>query len=242
MPAESRDAVIAKFYCNLVPELETEWHGLAQASVHVGTWLVGLATGLIALLVGIGDARSLVGTTTLQWAIGLLSVVVVLGVVQRALFHLAQRLRWPILVGLRGNLLGYTDRSAYASELSQYWDKDEIVRRLRDDLGMDYDWLLEPPISLERARDAYNSHLAIHKKYEDEGLAHLAQLMTAHTGMPAEAEANYFSSKPEDIPQIRRKAMRVNQLFFAAEVAYAGAALCFVAAVIVTSIAVIIGL
>lgn len=157
-------------------------------------------------------------------------MVVLFGVLQRILFHIAELKKWPLSLGLKATLAGLTDKNLTASELQDYWTVNDIVDHLREDFGVDYSFLLENNTPIEQARDAYNGQLGIHRDFEQKGLKTLAEVVCAHFGLPKESEDNYF--KPKELDSIRSQARTVNRIFSASFYSYYASAALFVIGVI----------
>lgn len=234
------DEVLAKHYNIIIPEAEAQFFNLARSTVDVSVWLVGLATGVIAFLVGSDDAGEMLGQYSYQASLVLFAFVIFFGVAQRVLFHIGELRKWPISLRLRGSLIGLTENTPLASKLQDHWSVNDIVDRLREDFGVNYSYLIEYNVPLERAREAYNGQLQIHREFEKEGIDNLAEILCAHYGLPESEKGNYFGKDmKQDLEETRAKAMKVNEIFGASNTAYflaAGFFICGIVALIIGAI------
>lgn len=224
------DEILARYFSTILPNAEREYFHILKSSVDVGVWLVGLSTGVIAVLLGSDSIRSLLSDCIITVSLTLFSMVILFGVLQRILFHIGELKKWPLSLGLQATLTGLTDKTLTASELKDYWTVSDIVDRLREDFGMDYRFLLQSNSSIERAREAYQEQLGIHREFEQKGMKQLAEIMCAHFGLPKEKEDDYF--KPEDLDTKRTQARTVNRIFGASFYSYYASASLFVVGVI----------
>lgn len=223
-----KDELVTNHFNSIIPELEREASHLGRSLVDVGVWLVGLSTGVLAVLLSSTTASETLTDWAYKGGVLAFSIVVLLGVVQRVLFHFAELLRFPISIRLRSSMIALTDRTPLARELQDYWTIDDIVERLRLDFGVDYSYLIEYKVSLDRAREAYSGQLEIQREFEGEGLSHLAKIICVHFGMPAESQESYFEpSSDEDLEKTRSEARRANLVYRLADLAYFGSALTF---------------
>lgn len=46
------DEILADYFSTILPNAEREYFNILKSSVDVGVWLVGLSTGIIAVLMG----------------------------------------------------------------------------------------------------------------------------------------------------------------------------------------------
>lgn len=205
------DEILAGHFSAMLPEAEREYFSIVRSTVDVGVWVVGLSTGIIAVLMSSESARDILGQGIFRAGVILFSLVIMFGVIQRILFHIAELRKWPLSLRLKGSLIGLTDKTLIARELQDFWTVSEIVDRLREDFGVDYSFLIETQATIEQARDAYASQLKIHREFEKTGLSKLAEIMCAHYGLPKTDEENYFNSA--DLEIIRNKAKAVDKIF-----------------------------
>ncbi|WP_289117090.1 hypothetical protein [uncultured Idiomarina sp.] len=224
------DEVLAKYFATMLPNAEREYFQIVKSSVDVSVWLVGLSTATIAVLLGSDSIKALLSSATLATSLIIFSLVTLFGVLQRILFHVAELKKWPLSLGLQAALTGLTDKTRVARELDEDWTVNDIVNRLREDFGVNYNFLLRHNSSIEMARDSYREQLHIHRDFEQEGIKHLAKLMCAYFGLPKEEEDGYFNT--EDLDAKRKQARTVNKIFRASFYSYYISASLFVIAII----------
>ncbi len=232
----SRDELFANYVRVAFPDAEREYSNIARSSVDVGVWLVGLSTAVLALILSSTSVGEALNIWAYRCAIIIFSLVVLLAVIQRILFHIVERLKWPISFQLRTMLLFLTDTTRLANDLQNYWTVSDIVKRLKDDFGVDYSFLIENNVPIDQVREAYNKQLEIHRKYEKEGEARLAKILCAHFGESIEKEKKYFGSGEIDYEKIRTKARFANNISFAADLAYYSSAIAFAIGIIILAI------
>lgn len=225
-----KDEILARYFSTILPDAEREYFHILKSSVDVGVWLVGLSTGIIAVLMSSESIRSQLSECIITASLILFSMVIMFGVLQRILYHIAELKKWPLSLGLRSTLLGLTDKTLIASELQDHWSVNDIVDHLRDDFGVDYTFLIQNHSSIEQAREAYKGQLDIHQKFEQKGMAQLAELLCSHYGLPKEAEESYFKSV--DLEEKRTQARIVNRIFSASFYSYYISAALFVMGIV----------
>jgi len=235
MPVSNEDIVkdkselFAELLGDLYPDLEREATSLSKSVIDVGVWLVGLSTGVLALLISSENISSLLSESSFRNGLFAFSLVVLFGVVQRIIFHIAEQMRLPISIQLRVLLIALNDSNRVAREMNDNWTVADIVQRLRDDFGVDYSFLIDQEADIGRARECYQGQLEIHREFENKGLASLANIICTHTGLSKEAEEKYF--EPRDTAEnenTRVRARRINLIYRASNIAYYCAVTSFV--------------
>ena len=138
MPPKGADEFLAEYFLRVLPRIQEEWKDIGRQSVYLVVWLVGLSVGIIVLIIGkAGEGSYLTPIATMAVIISL-AIVIVCGVLQRVFYHREEALPFPLITGLEVFLTGYTNPSVAPMELQEHWDRDEIVRRLNENLGADY--------------------------------------------------------------------------------------------------------
>lgn len=226
------DARIAEYYRDLLPEIRAEINRFGEQSVQLIVWLVGLATGITALLVSqLSSQQPVIGSRAASWTIALLAASVVLGVLHRILYHMAEVATWSQLLNFRGYLLGLTDPSSGPLELEEYWDVARIAQELNEEFGLDYSFLVEYNVPIERAREIYTSVYDRHNEREKEGLRRLADVVGETFGIP-EDKRHYFGEPAPKGHSVREQGQYIRALHRASSLLFLGTAICFIASVI----------
>ena len=216
-----------------MPRVEEGWKDIGRQSVQVITWLVGLSVGIIALIITNKTNVEYLNPGSAIAVLILLSIVIVSGATHRVLYLYAETLLLPVLTGLYGYLAGYTNPIEEPCELEEYWDRDEIVRRLKEDFEADYSFLVERNVPLEGCREAYNSLYRIYKKIEQESVQEFLNVLAAYLGYTKEEEKKFLS--PSDIASLTAHAKKMRRAFYASTIFYYIASAFFVAAMLVVT-------
>ena len=212
--------------------------GLKRAeSTETAVWLVGLSLGLAALLLGApGSAPGLPA-----WArfliVLLLYDAVVLGVIHR-IFMVTTGRRWERLrAELDGYLLGYLEALRFepAEELSETWDAQAIVTRLRDEFGTDYSLLLRYEIPLDEYRRLYRRECDSWSSYESEVAGHLVDTTMAYVGIGDDAVLKAIVAPTDPathLRDVRARSARAIKMLRIADWCFVIACMCFLLALL----------
>ena len=215
-PVLGKDELLIQLFRELFPDLEKEMSAMGKSLVDVGVWLVGLSTGVLAILLSSSTASGTLHPLAFKLGVISFSLVILLGVLQRIIFHVAELKKWPLSVRLRAALIALSDDKPMASELQDHWTVKDIVKRLEDDFGVDYGFLAE----------------GIHREFEKKGLNVLAQIICTHTGLSKDKEDSFFQPTSEgDSETIRSQAIFVNWIYRASDISYYVAAFMFVSGI-----------
>jgi hypothetical protein len=223
---KGQDELTTQLIRRIYPDIEREISNIGRSFVDVGIWLVGLSTGVLALLISSENTSNLIGEWSFTWGVIAFSSVVFLGVMQRVIFHIAELMRLPISIRFRTALIAATDNSRMAVELDDNWTVEDIVKQLKEDFGVDYSYLIEYGSSIGEAKKAYNSQLDIHREFEERGLTSLANLVCVHTGLKKEKEESFFQTGADD-EKTRSAAILANRVYRLADIVYFSSAVVF---------------
>ena len=202
-------------------------HGDAGQAV---VWLVGLASTLLVLAVANPDKVATIARVHYVALCGLLLATVASGVLCRLVALWALAFGRGVMVNLGAHMAGYV--TGYGLEqpddLSDRWDEQEIVRRLRDDFGSDYGFLLEYRVPLVGCREAYQGAYDLWRRQQVESMESMAKIVGAHLGLSEESAKALFETT--DLASIRIKANLFKGLSIVAGVLLVVASATFVAA------------
>ncbi len=123
--------------------------------VQTVVWVVGLSSGLLALLAARPQILAGLSPPALGVLTSALAAAVAFGVLQRIVYQLTAWADRSHFRGLTTYLMGVTADLNLPTDFSDYWDAAEIVRRLRQDFDLDYGFLLEQDVPLKACQDAY---------------------------------------------------------------------------------------
>jgi hypothetical protein len=227
---QSFHLTIASLYRDGAPKLLEQIeraHGDAGQAV---VWLVGLASTLLVLAVVNPDKVVAIAGPTYRLLCVLLLTTVASGVLCRLLALWALAFGRGVLFSLGAYMTGYV--AGYGVEqpddLSDRWDEEEIVRRLRDDFGSDYGFLLDYRVPLQGCRDAYQGAHDLWKRHQSEGVEGVKKVLGAHLGLSDGQAARLFESS--DLGSVRTKALLLKALSVIAGLLLVTASASFVAA------------
>jgi hypothetical protein len=232
---ESLHVAIAALYRDGAPKILEHIeraHGDAGQAV---VWLVGLASTLLVLAVANPDKVAAIAGPDYVALCGLLLTTVASGVLCRLVALWGLAFGRGVMFNLGAHMAGYV--AGYGLEepddLSHRWDEQEIVRRLRDDFGSDYTFLLEHRVPLAGCREAYQGAHDLWKRQQAGGTESMANILAAHFGLSEKKANTLFQST--DLASIRRKAYLFKGLSIAAGVLLVLASASFVAAMYVVA-------
>jgi hypothetical protein len=234
--AETRSSLFAytALFRDVLPKtLELAEHLQADLT-QLETWLVGLASTLLALAVVSPDrARTATGGSYGTTAV-LLLVTIAAGVLARLLggwstatmISSANRLHAEIC-GMEAGLR----EAKLPRELSEGWDEAEIVRRLQADLDVNYAFLLEHQVPLEKCREEYRIQYGMWQRYEKERLDKLKTAVANSLGLTkSEADRAFVSATDEQMKGRWRIAMAARIVAYIAAGLLLAAGLAFIGA------------
>ena len=149
-----------------------ELEELQRSDGEVGqsvVWLVGLASTLLTLAIASPDRLKAVSGNMYSAIVGLLLATILAGVLSRVLSVRAGRQARSLLLHLEGYLVGYVfaQKAEQPLKLSDQWSEIEIVQKLEDEFGLNYEFLIEYKTPLEGCRDAYRAVYARRKELDD---------------------------------------------------------------------------
>lgn len=233
---ESIHVAIASLFRDSAPKLLEQVeraHGDAGQTV---VWLVGLASTLLVLAVANPDRMFAIAGADYVLLCGLLLTTIVSGVLCRlaAMWGLA----WGrgVLFNLATYMAGYVagHHLEQPDDLSDRWDEGEIVRRLRDDFGSDYGFLLQYRVPIAGCREAYQGAHDLWKSQQTEGMNSMGEALAAHLGLSKRRGQMLF--EPTDLALIRRRAYFFKGLSIVAGALLTVASVSFVAAMFVVAL------
>lgn len=134
---QSNRLVLAKLFRDEAPKIvdhiERAYSDTGQAVV----WLVGLASTLLVLAVASPDKVTSIAGTHYVMLCSLLLATIGSGVLYRVLSLVSLSYRRGLMLQFRTHMAGYVAASDgdQPEPLSDRWNEQEIVHRLRDDFG-----------------------------------------------------------------------------------------------------------
>lgn len=170
-----------------------------QSSEQTIAWLVGLSSTLLALsLADPGRVKELLGPV-FHLTVGGLLTSVISGVLYRIVSLVVSARRTQLMLGLENHLTGIRafDDVDVPSILDDEWDRAEIVRRLQDDFGVDYSFLVTYGTPIEGCREAYASQYKIVEEAHEENMAVIRRAVGAYCGLTTSEEARLFDPIPQ---------------------------------------------
>lgn len=151
---------LASFVRGVLPEATRHVEESGREIVQTVVWLVGLATGLLALFAAKPEMAAATGNTG-RALIATLLAVVLLGVAQRLVRQVAMDKERQISHMAHMHLWGMTEAFDDPLPLQDWWDEAEILGALKEDFDLDYSFLQEKNAPLETYRDAFAHQYAI---------------------------------------------------------------------------------
>jgi hypothetical protein len=218
-----------------LPQLARNDEEAGRETVQTVVWLVGLASGILTLTVATPSALDSLHPFSRAALITLLGITVVFGVAQRAVYLLAEhKFREHVFV-ISACLSALVSTAEDPWELREYWDRSEIVRRLNDDFGADYQFLIERDVALDRCREIYSDAYERWVQSANERRHELVMLFAAARGAPSltPAPSAATSSTEDTIEDIRARGVRVNRWNGAARLLFLAAGASFAASVVI---------
>lgn len=227
---QSQRIVLATLFRDEAPRMLDHIDRAYTDTGQAVVWLVGLASTLLVLAVASPDKVNAIARTHYVMLCGLLLATIGSGVLYRVLSVVSLSYSRGLMLQFRTHMAGYVAASDgdRFELLSDRWDEQEIVRRLRDDFGSDYGWLLDHHVPLEGCRAAYQGAYDLWKRQETEGIVEIMAVAAAFFGLRPNKEGNAFQATP--IESIKKRVCFCRKLEIAAGVLLIIAAACFLAA------------
>ena len=200
-------------FAEALPAMEARLRESARESMQASTWLVGLASGMVALLAANqGVVSALTRTERLVVLLLMLSCVTV-GVLQRLLFWIAEQRHLNHFVGLQGYLIGYIAASNAQAPpiLNPDWSVAQIVNHIKTYFDVDYSFLIEYQSPIEAARETYVGLYELEDKLDQEVLDKFEETAMAYAGRPKPQ-----TQAPDSLDEIRREGRIISFLSRAA--------------------------
>ena len=216
--------------------MEIKLRESARESVQAATWLVGLASGIVALLATKEGAITALNGAARPAVFLLMLLAVMFGVLQRLLFWIAEQRQLSHFLGLQGYLIGWVAASKAESLplLSDSWTVQRIVDEIRINFDLDYSFLVEYQSPVEAAREMYNKLCESDERSDRDTLESFAETAMAYAGR---AKPEIKSDKSLDV--IRDEAKIISRLSRAATWCLALTGLAFFAGLSTLAIALI---
>lgn len=196
---------------------------------QVIVWLVGLASAFLALAVANpGRVETLAGRDYgLLAALLLLSVAA--GVVCRivVLVRVGKLENFLFQFGVTLSVFSVVTSVKLPEQLSDRWEPDEIVRRLREDFGVDYTFLLTQRVPIEGCRAAYRGQYETWQRLEVQLERRLKEVVGAYAGLSKARTERLFDSSP-NLNAVRRRAYLIQALHTIESILFVVAWLSFV--------------
>jgi hypothetical protein len=123
--------------------------------------------------------------------------------------------------------------------LSDSWTRQEIVSRLRDGFGLDYDFVIQQDLPLDSCRLAYLKQYELWKRHDSERLERFAELLAAYGGQDMEESRTRYRNmfrgegKPIDLAAISRRSRAATRLNLYSFILFVVTGAAFVTAAIV---------
>jgi hypothetical protein len=216
-----------------LPTIARQSEEAGREAVQTVIWLVGLASGLLALFaINSGVVASVTFGQRRALIIGL-SATITCGVLQRIAYQLAEHNQRNLWLGLQGYLVGSEQLLEEPDELNEQWDRDEIVLRITRNFELDLAPLNTFNIPIDFYRKVYSNHFDGWHRYQSGRLQRLGEVIAAYLGMSEEQGKTLFNvdqSRSDGLLEVRRKASRIRWLLRAAFFLFGGTCVSFLAA------------
>lgn len=178
-------------------------------AVQTVAWLVGLSTGFIGLVAFKPDTLKPVGPRSVVLISSLVGVVV-LGVAQRLIHQVATLKAKGLTQSLQIEFWSMAEQPNDPEPLEDSWPREELARRLSDQLDVDLTRWIEVSAPIEKYRELYRTFFGHWKDREARKANRLQDLLAAIAGKPAPilepADARTRTVEISSIDSIRRQA------------------------------------
>lgn len=202
-----------------LPSLMRQGDESAKEAIQTTVWLVGLATGLLALLSAKPELLIHLGALRPWLVVGLFGVVVV-GVCQRLAQQILSGKERVLAYSLEMYLWGWTEPFEDPLPLQDWWREEQILERLKVDFNLDYSAFRDNNVPLKAYQDAYAGHYKTWEEFEHGKHQRMAQLMMVLQGKKDEvptntvADTDPFSSLRPGATTVRRWLRLRNALYY----------------------------
>jgi lysylphosphatidylglycerol synthetase-like protein (DUF2156 family) len=179
-------ASFAETVAELLPRTLEDAEKLTNETVQITVWLVGLAGSLVAIIIAKPDFVTRLSTTSQRAFLLLLLATIVFSVLHRLVLHISNRLLVYQTRQIQGQMLGFSigfsDRGPRL--LQSTWTREEIVRHLDTEFGLQYNFLNEHNSPLEMARQSYQAQWDHDQETEKKAFHSVQDALAASEGKP----------------------------------------------------------
>jgi hypothetical protein len=180
--ATPKDVMFARLFKDAIAEGLRHGREVYTDTAQAAVWIVGLASAIVVATLANAEARRVLGPQ-LDVTVASLFICVVSGVAYRLMgVWLAPRVQVHFATAL-GAMQGYAagaDTVAYP-ELSETWDRSQIVKQLGEHFEVDYSFLLTYNAPLDECKRIYRSVRARRQAFEDDAAEQVRQVVLAFT-------------------------------------------------------------
>jgi hypothetical protein len=211
---------------------------MSTEAIQMTSWLVGIAGSVTAVVIARPDFAAALTLNEQRVVFGLLLGTIVCSVLHRVLSIFYRSLATVEARWLYGLAVGYLGGSGLErpAPLQVTWSREEIVKRLDSEFGLDYQFLTELNSPIELCRDAYQAQVDVDKTSSEEMFEKFSDSVSAFRGLTVAAgRAELTGVTDEQREQRRIAAVRVKRIAVAAWA-------CFVLACVMFTVAVATGI
>jgi len=215
-----------------VPSLREQTMEIGRETVQVVVWLVGLASALLVLAATNRALLSGLSQTGRSVATGLFVGVAVFGVLQRLVYHITEAKQRLLFHGLHAHLAGLTSDIEEPLALHDVWDRATIIKQLSRGFDLQYDFLDQYDVPIEKCREIYSEHYTKWQSFEAQKLNHFGELLAAFSGKAKGKGRELLgldTGGGDYLERVRRKGMSVKRWTIASYVLFYACCMCFVA-------------
>lgn len=188
-----------------------------RSSVDAGQtvmWLVGLASTLVALNVAQPAQMARVLVPHERRFVILLLITIAAGVLCKILALWGVTLTAVQLANVGTYLTGFAAglKSFHPKALSDQWDRDDVIRMLQSEFGLDYSFLRTYKTPVEFCRQAYQAQFDIWTSSEAEMIEDVSKAVYFYTGQRLALNNPVPQAQPGAAPSIHWLARVANGL------------------------------
>jgi hypothetical protein len=199
---------------DLLPASFAAFADINKEVAQTTTWLVTLGTGLLTFLAVNRTTLDAVSPTALRWALSLLFVATITGVVQRLAQLQVIRLGIPHNLQLQSWVtIGVTEAERPPAD-GDLETKEDIIAHLERFMGGDFAFLRAQGFSMAAAKSVYDAMHDLWKEREVQTFENLGKLIGAYQGQSTEAGQTFLNAE-QDIDAMRRTGRTIRHIVYA---------------------------
>jgi hypothetical protein len=180
--------IMARMFAEFLPSARAEEQLQSREAVQTSAWLVGLSAALLTFAAANHDLVNNLGTRANATLVAVLASACIAGVTHRILESVQVRRTTSLLYRLSGFLSGLRESDeAGPTPPESVLTRADVIKCLADDFNLDYAFLDEYNVSVERCKSIHRDVFNREVEYDKELGNTIKLAIEAHTGITFES-------------------------------------------------------